>query len=70
MAEASGVKDRYRRFGECAGRNISEHRANLEKDIAQADPAAIAGKADTDGESSEENPYSLRRGSGDSMYTR
>ena len=34
---------------ECAGRNASERRANLEKDDVQADPAAIPGKADTVG---------------------
>jgi hypothetical protein len=32
---------------ECAGRNASERRANLEKVDARADPAAIPGKADT-----------------------
>jgi hypothetical protein len=36
VAEASDVKDRYRRFRECAGRNVSEHRASLEKVDAQA----------------------------------
>jgi hypothetical protein len=56
VAEASDVKDRYRRFRECAGRNVNEHRASLEKDIAQVDPAAIPGKADTVGETSEEYP--------------
>jgi len=70
VAEASDVKDRYRRFRECAGRNVNEHRASLEKDIAQVDPAAIPGKADTAGKTSEEYSQSLRRGSGDSMYTR
>ncbi len=34
---------------ECAGRNVSEYRASLEKDDAQADLAAIPGKADTTG---------------------
>ena len=34
---------------ECAGRNASERRANLEKDDAQADPIVESGKADTDG---------------------
>ena len=34
---------------ECAGRNASEYRANLEKDDARADLAAIPGKADTTG---------------------
>lgn len=70
MAGASDVKDRYRRFRECAGRNVSEHWASLEKVDAQVDPAAIPGKADTAGETGEEYPQSLRRGSGDSMYTR
>ena len=32
---------------ECAGRNASERRANLEKVEARADPAANPGKADT-----------------------
>jgi hypothetical protein len=49
---------------------VNEHRASLEKDIAQVDPAAIPGKADTAGKTSEEYSQSLRRGSGDSMYTR
>ena len=31
---------------ECAGRNASKRRAILEKDVAQADPSAISGKAD------------------------
>ncbi len=31
------------------GRNASERRASLEKDVAQADPTAISGKADTTG---------------------
>src|ERR1700730_1212840 len=34
---------------ECAGRNASERRANLEKDDAQADPTTLSGKADTAG---------------------
>ena len=34
---------------ECAGRNVSERRAILEKDVAQADPTAISGKVDTAG---------------------
>lgn len=33
----------------CAGRNASESRAILEKDVAQADLTAISGKADTTG---------------------
>ena len=70
MAGASNVRSRYRRSSECKGRNMSERCASLEKVDAQADPAAIPGKADTVGETSEEYPQSLRRGSGDSMYTR
>ncbi len=31
---------------ECAGRNVSERRAILEKDVAQADPTSLSGKAD------------------------
>src|ERR1700730_5953515 len=56
---------------ECAGRNASERRASLEKDDAQADPTTLSGKADTAGVN-EQNGYAqpLRRGSGDSMYTR
>src|SRR6478735_8263557 len=34
---------------ECAGRNASERRANLEKVDAQADPTTLSGKADTAG---------------------
>ncbi len=34
---------------ECAGRNASERRAILKKDVAQADLTAISGKADTTG---------------------
>ena len=56
---------------ECAGRNASERRASLEKDNAQADPMTLSGKADT-AEVNERSsaPQPLRRGSGDSMYTR
>ena len=41
-----------RRQRECAGRNVSERRARperrpLEKDVAQADPVTLSGKADT-----------------------
>ena len=71
MVEASGEACReiwWQR--ECAGRNVSERRASLEKDVAQADPTAISGKADTTGEVSEEGTQWLRRGSSDSMYTR
>ena len=70
MAGASDVRSRYRRSSDCVGRNVSERRASLEKDDAQADPTTLSGKADTVGETSEEYPQSLRRGSGDSMYTR
>ena len=38
---------------ECAGRNVSERRASLEKDVAQADPVTLSGKADTIGRLSE-----------------
>jgi hypothetical protein len=34
---------------ECAGRNVSECRASLEKDDVQADPMTLSGKADTAG---------------------
>ena len=70
MAEASDVRSRFRRSSECTGRNVSERRASLEKVVAQADPAAIPGKADMAGKTSEEYFQSLCRGSGDSMYTR
>ena len=39
----------YRWQRECAGRNVSERRASLEKAVAQADPTAISGKVDTTG---------------------
>jgi hypothetical protein len=55
---------------ECAGRNVSERRANLEKVDAQADPTTLSGKADTTERMSRLDAQSLRRGSGDSMYTR
>src|SRR6266487_3135539 len=59
------------RLRECAGRNASERRASLEKDNAQADPTTLSGKADTAGRTSEyQDTQPLRRGSGDSMYTR
>ena len=70
MAEASDVRSRFRRSSECTGRNVSERRASLEKVIAQADRTTLSGKADTVGETSEEYPQSLCRGSGDSMHTR
>ena len=49
---------------------MSERRASLEKVIAQADRTTLSGKADTVGETDEEYLQSLRRDSGDSMYTR
>ena len=67
MAGASNVRSRFRRSSECAGHNVSERRASLEKDIAQADPTAISEKADTAGETSEEYLQSLCRGSGDKV---
>ena len=51
MVEASGEachKIRWQR--EYARRNVSERRASLEKDVAQAELTAISGKADTAGE--------------------
>ena len=44
MAKASNVRSRCRRSSECAGRNVSEHRASLEKVIAQADPTTLRGR--------------------------
>ena len=38
-----------RRQRECAGRNVCERRASLEKVVAQADPAGLLGKVDTAG---------------------
>jgi len=54
LTGASNVRSRYRRSSECAGHNVSERCASLEKDVAQADPTAISEKADTAGETSEE----------------
>ena len=71
MVEASG--EACREIGwqrECAGRNVSERRASLEKDVAQADPNTLWGKADMTARKSEENSQLLCRGSSDSMYTR
>ena len=48
---------------------MSERWAILEKDDAQADPNTLSGKADTAGEANEAGTQSLRRGSGDGMYT-
>src|SRR5215831_17427877 len=53
IAEAFGMRVTNWRQRECAGRNASERRANLEKDDAQADLTAISGKADTGGLPSE-----------------
>ena len=55
---------------ECAGRNASERRANLEKDIVRADLAVVPGKADTVGRQSEGDAHPPHRGSGGSMHTR
>jgi hypothetical protein len=44
---------RYTVTAQCAGRNASERRANLEKGNAQADPNPFSGKADTAGLPSE-----------------
>jgi hypothetical protein len=41
---------------ECAGRNVSERRAILEKDDAQADPTTLSGKSDITGWMSEAVP--------------
>jgi hypothetical protein len=49
MAEAPELKGRYRRSSECAGSNVSERWAILEKDVAQADPTTLSGKADMSG---------------------
>ena len=49
---------------------MSERRASLEKVVAQVDPTTLSGKADMAGEESEAGTQPLRRGSGDSMYTR
>ena len=49
VAEAFDVTDHFRLSSECAGRNVSERRAILEKDVAQADLSANAGKADRAG---------------------
>jgi hypothetical protein len=70
IAEAFGKRVTNWWQRECAGRNASERRASLEKDDAQADPTTLSGKADTVGRKSEDDAHPLRRGSGDSMYTR
>jgi hypothetical protein len=54
VAEASELKDRFRRSSECAGFNVSERWASLEKVDAQADPTTLSGKADTAEEKSGE----------------
>src|SRR6266487_3065178 len=61
---------RYTVTARVCRRNASERRASLEKDNAQADPTTLSGKADTAGRTSESRHQPLRRGSGDSMYTR
>ena len=55
---------------ECTGRNVSERRANLEKDNVRADPAVVPGKADMAGRLSEDYAPPPHRGSSGSMYTR
>ncbi len=47
---------KYGGSASCTGRNVSERRASLEKDVAQADPTAISGKADTTGRVSKSDP--------------
>ncbi len=37
---------KYGGSASCTGRNVSERRASLEKDVAQADPTTLSGKAD------------------------
>ena len=49
VAEAFGMRVTNWWQRECAGRNASKRRANLEKDDAQADPTTLSGKADTAG---------------------
>ena len=41
---------------ECAGRDVSERRASLEKDDVQADPVTVSGKAEITGRMSEAVP--------------
>ena len=52
----SGKRATIRWPRECAGRNASERRANLEKVDARADPAANPGKADMTGRMSKAVP--------------
>ena len=61
MAEAFG-RSRTGDQRECAGRNASERRANLEKDFVRADLAVVPGKADTVGRQSEDDAHPPRRG--------
>src|SRR5215468_4838318 len=70
IAEAFGMRATNWWQRECAGRNASERRASLEKDDAQADPTTLSGKADMAGIRAKSTTQLLRRGSGDSMYTR
>jgi hypothetical protein len=49
---------------------VCERRASPEKGDAQADPTTPSGKADTAGLRAKTSAQLLRRGSGDSMYTR
>ena len=49
---------------------LAAREAGKTPDNAQADPDTHAGKAETAGEASEACTQSLRRGSGDGMYTR
>ena len=52
--------------------SIATHNTSwdLEKDDVQADPDVEPGKADTVGDTSEDDAHPLHRGSGGSMYTR
>jgi hypothetical protein len=54
MAEAPELKGRFRRPSECAGFNVSERWANLEKVDAQADLTTLSGKADMSEEMGED----------------
>ena len=70
MAEASEKTGHLGWLGKCAGRNVSERGAILEKDDAQADRLATVGKAVMAGEVSDACAQLLGRGSGDGMYIR
>jgi hypothetical protein len=56
MAEAFGKRATNWWQRECAGRNVSERRASLEKVDAQADPVTGPGKAEITGRMSEAGP--------------